>query len=80
MENGETKKEDAPVVISKSRWFNGALAIAVLNPIFAGLLMGILLWRTQGMQKEGKIVTAFSIIWGGIILLLAYKYGAFKQF
>lgn len=80
MENTEQKKEEPKIAISKSRWFNGALAIAVLNPIFAGLLMGILLWRTEGMKKEGKIVTAFSVIWGGIILMLAYKYGAFKPF
>lgn len=76
----ENTKETIQVTISKSRWFNGALAIAVLNPVFAGLIMGLLLWRTDGMQREGKIVTAFSVIWGGIILLLAYKYGAFKQF
>lgn len=70
--------ENTQVSISKSRWFNGALAIAVLNPIFAGLIIGLLLWRTEGLQREGKIVTAFSVIWGGLIILLAYKYGAFK--
>ena len=63
------------VSIKKSRWFYGALAITILNPIFAGLIMGILLLREPEMRREGAIITIFSLIWGAIMLLLAAKYG-----
>ncbi|MBI2096963.1 MAG: hypothetical protein HYT40_02300 [Candidatus Sungbacteria bacterium] len=59
----------------KNRWFYGALAIAILNPVFAGLIMGMLLMREPEMKREGAIVMIFSLIWGAIALLLAAKYG-----
>ncbi len=71
----ETKEEKVAITINKNRWFYGSLAIAILNPIFAGLIMGILLIREPGLKREGAIVMFFSLIWGTIALLLAAKYG-----
>lgn len=62
----------------KNRWFYGGLVIAILNPIFAGLILGILMVKEPGMRREGTIIISFSLIWGIIILLLAVKYGAIK--
>ncbi|MBI2055230.1 MAG: hypothetical protein HYT39_04045 [Candidatus Sungbacteria bacterium] len=72
---------DAPETVSirKQRWFYGGLLIAAVNPILSGLIVGILMMLEQNMRKEGRIITAFSIIWGLIVLLLVAKYGpAFK--
>lgn len=63
------------VIMHRSRWFHGALAIAILNPIFAGLILGVLMWRSPNMRREGRIITVFSLAWGLITLLLALKYG-----
>lgn len=67
--------EGEQVTINKNRWFYGALAVAVLNPIFAGLILGILMIREPGLKKEGRIVIIFSLAWGIVALLLAFKYG-----
>ncbi|KKW20963.1 MAG: hypothetical protein UY75_C0006G0019 [Parcubacteria group bacterium GW2011_GWC2_52_8c] len=71
----EAKPEKDKIAVDKNRWFYGALAIAILNPIFAGLIMGMLLMREPEMRREGMIVMTFSLIWGAIALMLAAKYG-----
>ncbi|OHA01210.1 MAG: hypothetical protein A3C11_02355 [Candidatus Sungbacteria bacterium RIFCSPHIGHO2_02_FULL_49_12] len=62
----------------KNRWFYGGLLIAILNPIFAGLIVGMLLVREPDMRREGMIILSFSFVWGIIVLLLAARYGALK--
>lgn len=71
----ETEKE--LVSVKKSRLFYGALAVAVLNPIFSGLILGIILLREPELKHEGRIVVLFSAVWGVIALLVAWKYGFF---
>lgn len=68
-------EKDEQVSISRSRWLHGALAIAILNPIFSGLILGVLMWRSPGLEKEGRIVTLFSLAWGAVVILLLLKYG-----
>lgn len=63
------------ISVSKNRLFYGGLAVAVLNPVFAGLILGILFLREPGLRKEGGIILAFSAAWGLIAILLAAKYG-----
>ena len=62
----------------KNRWFYGGLLIAILNPIFAGLIVGMLLVREPDMRREGMIILSFSFVWGIIVLLLAARYGELK--
>lgn len=44
------------------------LAIAVFNPLPAGLIIGVYLWREGVMRKEGQLVIAVSLAWGALIL------------
>lgn len=60
--------------IRKSRFFFWSVIIAVLNPIFSGLILGLLMLSEPELRKEGRIVTLFSIVWGIIALLLALKF------
>lgn len=64
------------IIIPKNRLFYTALAIAVINPIFGGLIMGWFLSRTPQARREGIIVTLFSLVWGVVVLMIALKYGA----
>lgn len=52
------------------------VVIAVLNPVFAGLIIGLVLLSEPDFRKEGKIVAAFSLIWGVIFMLLVNKFRA----
>ena len=69
--------ENTPEVASvrKQRWFYGGLLVAIVNPILAGLIVGILMVLEPGFKKEGRIIIAFSLVWGAIALLLTAKYG-----
>lgn len=60
--------------VRKNRFFFWAVLIAALNPIFSGLILGILFLREPDLKKEGKIVTLFAVAWGLIALGLIYKY------
>ena len=65
-----------PVSINKNRLFFWAVIIAVLNPIFSGLILGLVLFSEPGTRREGRIVTLFSIAWGILVLLLVVRYRA----
>ena len=65
------------VAIHKERLFFWATIIAILNPVFSGLIIGLVMLSEPSLKKEGRIVTMFSLAWGIIALLLIAK---FKQF
>lgn len=56
---------------SKKKWFLIGLVIAILNPIFSGLILGIAFWTESQLKKEGKIITAIAVIWGLLAMLLS---------
>lgn len=60
--------------IRKSRFFFWSVIIAVLNPIFSGLILGLVMLSEPELRKEGRIVTLFSIVWGIIAILLVLKF------
>ena len=63
-----------PVAINKNRLFLWAVIITVLNPIFAGVLLGIWMARESKLRREGLIVLAFAVIWGIISFMLLSKF------
>lgn len=69
-DSGQTAGEE--IRIGKNRLFFWSVIIAVLNPV-PGLIMGLVLLSVPGARREGRIVTLFSIVWGIIAFLLAYK-------
>jgi hypothetical protein len=60
---------------SKKRLFYAGLAIAILNPVISGLIIGILFIFEPEMRLEGKIITALAIIWGAIVLGILFASG-----
>jgi len=56
---------------SKKKWFLIGLAIAILNPIFSGLILGIGFWTEPQLKKEGKIITALAVVWGLAAMFLS---------
>lgn len=62
------------IVISKQKWIIIGLLITIFNPLPAGLIYGLALWREPGMKKEGKLITMLSLLWGGISMALVNRY------
>ena len=62
------------VSVRKNRFFFWSVIIVILNPIFSGLILGLLMLSEPELRKEGRIVVLFSIIWGTIAMLLAFKF------
>ncbi|OHA09619.1 MAG: hypothetical protein A3A44_02315 [Candidatus Sungbacteria bacterium RIFCSPLOWO2_01_FULL_60_25] len=60
--------------IQKQRFFIAAVIIAILNPILPGLILGMVMLKEPDLRKEGRIVLAFSLVWGFIALLLVGKF------
>ncbi|MBI2055336.1 MAG: hypothetical protein HYT42_00360 [Candidatus Sungbacteria bacterium] len=60
--------------INKNRLFFWAVIISVLNPIFSGLILGLVLLSEPDFKKEGRVVTLFSLVWGAIVLALLVKF------
>lgn len=60
-------REDKEITLSsKKNWFYVGLIIAVLNPIFAGLIVGVFFLTEKDLKREGKIILLAAIIFGFI--------------
>ncbi|RJQ36836.1 hypothetical protein C4552_03015 [Candidatus Parcubacteria bacterium] len=60
--------------IRKNRWFFWAVVIATLNPIFGGIIVGLLMLSEPDLRKEGRVVTVFACAWGLIALMLLARF------
>ena len=60
--------------IARNKFFLAAVIIAVLNPIFSGLVLGLVMLTEPDLKREGRIVTLFSVAWGIIVLALIAKF------
>lgn len=60
--------------IGKNKLFLAAVVITILNPVFSGLVLGLVMLSEPDLKREGRIVTLFTIIWGAILLLLLAKF------
>ena len=61
------------VLISRQKWMIVGLLVVIFNPLPAGLIYGFSLWREPVFKNEGKLVMAFSLLWGAISLALARR-------
>ena len=59
---------------SLRKWGLAGILIAVLNPVFAGLIFGALLLTESKLKKLGAAVAIISIVWGVISYFLIQKY------
>jgi uncharacterized membrane protein YdbT with pleckstrin-like domain len=62
-------KKDVTEVSSKKKWFIVGIIIALLNPIFSGLVIAFSFLTEPKFRKEGKIILIISFIWA---IALAY--------
>jgi len=56
-------------ISSKKKWFIVGIVIALLNPIFSGLVIAYAFLTESKLRKEGKIILIISFAWA---LILAY--------
>ncbi len=60
--------------IAKNKFFLMAIIIAILNPVFSGLILGFLMLSEPDLKREGRVVLLFSVVWSAIALLLFAKF------
>lgn len=60
--------------VNKSKFFFWAIVIAILNPIFSGMILGLFMRSQPDLKKEGRTVLLFSVAWGILALLLVAKF------
>lgn len=63
-------KEEKIKITSRKKWLALAIAIALLNPVFSGLIIGFAFLSEPELKKEGKIVLAITVVWGILFLYL----------
>jgi hypothetical protein len=56
-------KNDGIDISSKKKWFIIGIIIAILNPIFSGLVMAFGFLTEPKLRKEGKILVIISFVW-----------------
>ena len=69
-------KSDKIDISSKKKWFIIGIIIAILNPIFSGLVMSFAFLTEQKLRKEGKILLVISFVWA---IILAYLMELLKR-
>lgn len=62
-------KKEAIEISSKRKWFIIGIVIALLNPIFSGLVVSFGFLTEPKLRKEGKIILIISFVWA---IILAY--------
>ena len=73
-EEATIKKPDQPLILSsKKTWFWVAIVIAILDPVFAGLILGVFFLTEKELKKEGKIVLGLAIVFGFIFFYITQK-------
>ena len=60
--------------INKNRFLLWVTIVAILNPVFSGLILGLVMLSEPDLKKEGRIVTFFSLAWGIIAMMLVAKF------
>jgi hypothetical protein len=60
--------KDRLLISSKKKWFWVGFAIALINPVFAGLLISAAFLSEPALKKSGFFLAAFSIAWGAFTI------------
>lgn len=51
------------------KWLLVGIVIALINPVFSGIVLGIAYLTDGKLKREGQIVLALSLIWAILIAL-----------
>ncbi|MBI2454266.1 MAG: hypothetical protein HYV54_01705 [Parcubacteria group bacterium] len=60
--------------IFSKKWLWVGLVIAVVNPVFSGLILGSLYLTEPGLKKYGRIILSLAIVWGAASFWLVRKF------
>lgn len=63
-------KGDKVEISSKKKLFIAGIIIAILNPIFSGLIISYVFLTEPKLRKQGKIILIISFIWAVILAYL----------
>lgn len=63
-------KKDKISISSKRKLFIAGIVIAILNPIFSGLIMSFVFITEPKLKKEGKILLLISFVWAIVLAFL----------
>lgn len=56
------------------KWLYTGLVIAILNPVFSGLILGAMYITEPGLKKYGRIILPIAVVWGAVAFWLSSKY------
>jgi len=71
MEEENLKKNEEIIFISsRKKWLWLGIFVALLNPVFAGLILGSVYLSEPELKKEGRIVATIAILWGAVLFYL----------
>ncbi len=62
------------VLISTKKLINLGYLLAIINPIFGGLIFGLVIKNEPGMEKDGRLIFILSLVWGLILWIFTSKY------
>ncbi len=65
-----TVAEEKEAIFSQKKWFWVGIIIALVNPIFAGLLVAAVYLTEPKLKRAGVVVAAISILWGAVLFYL----------
>lgn len=71
LNDSSVQEKEKISLISKKKWFWLGIVIALVNPIFSGLIIGLAFWTEPELKKEAKIILVIAIIWGLITIYLS---------
>lgn len=66
------RKEDLVNWLKSNKWLLAGLAIAVLNPIPSGVILGIVMLTEEKLTKVGRIVLTASVILTIVTFLIIF--------
>ncbi len=54
--------------MNPKKWLWVGISIALLNPVFGGIIVGIAMLTEPNLKKQGKITIVLSVIWFFVVL------------
>jgi len=58
------------IISSKKKWVWLGVLVALINPIFSGLILGAVYLSEPELRSAGIIISAIAILWGAVLFYL----------
>lgn len=63
-------KKNVAEISSKQKWLVLGIIIALVNPIFSGLIVSFGFLTEPTLRKQGKIVLVVSLVWSVVLAII----------